>query len=131
MNHCSWLIVGARRCLPRRNRASQATHITEASQQWLASFLIGRFPDKACARKQEAVPKAVEKNNERTTKKAQRGISLFAQGLRLGESRENVDLERVFSAFDEDPEIFQKNWLRPLLAAGLDLDRACEVVLES
>jgi len=78
-----------------------------------------------------AVPNAVEKNNERTTKKAQRGISLFAQGLRLGESRENVDLERVFSAFDEDPEIFQKNWSRPLLAAGQNLDRACEVVLES
>jgi len=40
------------------------------------------------------------------------------------EAWENVDLEQVFNAFDEDPEIFQKNWLRPLLAAGLNLDRA-------
>jgi len=47
------------------------------------------------------------------------------------EAGENVDLQQVFNAFDEDPEIFQKNWLGPLLAAGLNLDRACEVVLES
>jgi hypothetical protein len=44
---------------------------------------------------------------------------------------ESVDLERVFRELDEDPEIFWKEWLSPLLAEGLHLDRACEVILES
>ena len=37
------------------------------------------------------------------------------------EAGENVDLEQVFNAFDEDPEIFQKNWLRPLAESRLRL----------
>jgi len=43
----------------------------------------------------------------------------------------NVDLEQVYKGFDEDPEIFQKDWLSPLLAEGLKLDRVCELVVES
>ena len=42
----------------------------------------------------------------------------------------NVDLDQVFNAFDEDPEMFQKKWLRPLLAEGLNLDRVCELVIQ-
>jgi len=44
---------------------------------------------------------------------------------------EDIDLEQVSKAFDEDPEIFQKNWLRPLVAEGVNLDRACELAVES
>ena len=67
---------------------------------------------------------------ERRKKHKEEFLSLLKDCV-LVEAGENVDLERVFSAFDEEPEIFKKNWLRPLLAAGLNLDRACEVVLES
>ena len=67
---------------------------------------------------------------ERRKKHKEEFFSLFKDCVRM-KAGENVDLEQVFNAFDEDPEIFQKNWLRPLLAAGLNLDRACEVVLES
>jgi hypothetical protein len=44
---------------------------------------------------------------------------------------ENVALEQVFKAFDEEPEIFQKSWLQPLLAERLNLDGVCELVMES
>lgn len=64
-------------------------------------------------------------------KKQQDGFLTFLQDCVRMEAEENINLEQVFSAFDEDPEIFQQRWLRPLLAAGLALDRACEVVLES
>ena len=46
-------------------------------------------------------------------------------------TRENIDPEQVFRMFDQDPEIFQKSWLQPLLAEGVALDRVCELVLES
>lgn len=42
-----------------------------------------------------------------------------------------VALEQVFRTFDRDPELFWKEWLRPLLAEGLDVERACEIALES
>jgi hypothetical protein len=44
---------------------------------------------------------------------------------------ESADLKQVFRELDEDPEIFWTEWLSPLLAEGLHLDRACEVVLET
>ena len=52
----------------------------------------------------------------------------YCDQIRVGEGDE---LEQVFRAFDEDPEIFQKNWLQPLLQEGITLDRVCELVLES
>jgi len=67
---------------------------------------------------------------ERRKKYKEEFFSLLKDCVRM-EARENVDLEQVFNAFDENPEIFQENWLRPLLAAGLNLNRACEVVVES
>jgi len=53
---------------------------------------------------------------ERRKKHKEEFLSLLKDCVWM-EAEENVDLERVFGAFDEDPEIFQKNWLRPLLAA--------------
>jgi hypothetical protein len=47
------------------------------------------------------------------------------------DSGDCVVLEQVFRAVDQDPELFLKEWLRPLLAEGLDLDQAFEVALES
>jgi hypothetical protein len=47
------------------------------------------------------------------------------------EMNERVHLEQVFKAFDDDPEIFQRYWLRPLLAEGLNLDQIFELVAES
>jgi len=47
------------------------------------------------------------------------------------DSVEGVALEQVLRAFDQDPELFWKEWLRPLVAEGLNLDRACEIALES
>jgi hypothetical protein len=44
---------------------------------------------------------------------------------------EDFDLDRIFTALDQDPELFHHDWLRSLLAEGLSLDRACEVILES
>jgi len=44
---------------------------------------------------------------------------------------EDIDLEQVSKAFDEDPGIFQKNWLRPLVAEGVNLDCACELAVKS
>ena len=43
----------------------------------------------------------------------------------------NVDLERVYKAIDEDPEVFRDKWLVPLLAEGVSLDQVCELVVES
>ena len=42
----------------------------------------------------------------------------------------SVDADQVFREMDEDPETFWKEWLSPLVSEGLNLDRACEVVLE-
>ena len=67
---------------------------------------------------------------ERRKKSKEEFFSFLRDCVRM-DAGENVDLEQVLNAFDEDPEIFENNWLRPLLAAGLNLDRACEVVLES
>jgi hypothetical protein len=44
---------------------------------------------------------------------------------------ESFDLDRILTVFDQDPELFHQDWLRPLLAEGLSPDRACEVILES
>jgi hypothetical protein len=44
---------------------------------------------------------------------------------------EDADLEELLKTFDEEPEIFQKKWLQPLLAEGLNLRDACGVVVES
>jgi hypothetical protein len=43
---------------------------------------------------------------------------------------ESVEADQFFREMDEDPEAFWKDWLSPLVAEGLNLDRACEVVLE-
>lgn len=43
---------------------------------------------------------------------------------------EMSDLERLLSASYENPELFQEEWLRPLLAEGLNLDQAFQVVVE-
>jgi hypothetical protein len=47
------------------------------------------------------------------------------------ELKENVGVAQVLEAFSEDPEVFHRQWLQPLLAEGLDLDHACEVALRS
>ena len=46
----------------------------------------------------------------------------------LGES---IDFAQVLKAFTDDPEVFHRQWLQPLLAEGLSLDHACEVALKS
>ena len=98
----------------------------------MAGFLLNRkISDGGCAGEEEAVSKAVRKTMKEQRKKQQEGFLTFLEDCVRMEASENIDLEQVFNAFDEDPEIFQQHWLRPLLAAGLNLDRACEVVLES
>jgi hypothetical protein len=42
-------------------------------------------------------------------------------------ARESVELERVLSVFDNDPE----QWVEPLLAEGMNLDRIFELVVQS
>ncbi|HXY15982.1 MAG TPA: hypothetical protein VEI26_15910 [Terriglobales bacterium] len=64
-------------------------------------------------------------------KKQKKGLITFLEDCAPIEVGENVGLERLFEAFNEDPEIFQKNWLQPLLAEGLNLDSVYELVMES
>jgi len=39
-------------------------------------------------------------------------------------------VEHLLTVSCENPEIFHEEWLRPLLAEGLDLDQALELVVE-
>ena len=64
-------------------------------------------------------------------KKQKRELLTLLEDCFQIEVGEDIDLEQVSKAFDEDPEIFQKNWLRPLVAEGVNLDRACELAVES
>ena len=64
-------------------------------------------------------------------KKQKRELLTLLEDCFQIEVGEGIDLEQVSKAFDEDPEIFQKNWLRPLVAEGVNLDRACELAVES
>jgi len=67
---------------------------------------------------------------EQRTRQKQELLTLLEDCVQI-EVGEDIDLEQVSKAFDEDPEIFQKNWLRPLIAEGVNLDRACELAVES
>ena len=67
---------------------------------------------------------------EQRKKQKQELLTLLEDCVQI-EVGEDIDLEQVSKAFDEDPEIFQKNWLRPLVAEGVNLDRACELAVES
>ena len=67
---------------------------------------------------------------EQRKKQKQELLTLLEDCFQI-EVGEDIDLEQVSKAFDEDPEIFQKNWLRPLVAEGVNLDRACELAVES
>jgi hypothetical protein len=64
-------------------------------------------------------------------KKQKRELLTLLEDCFQIEVGEDIDLEQVSKAFDEDPEIFQKNWLRPLVAEGVNLDRACELAVKS
>jgi hypothetical protein len=64
-------------------------------------------------------------------KKQKRELLTLLEDCFQIEVGEGIDLEQVSKAFDEDPEIFQKNWLRPLVTEGVNLDRACELAVES
>jgi hypothetical protein len=66
--------------------------------------------------------------------KKQRELEEFISFLKHCDEMEigaEVKLEQVFRAFDDDPEIFQRYWLRPLLGEGLNLDQIFELVAQS
>jgi len=67
---------------------------------------------------------------EQRKKQKQELLTLLEDCFQI-KAGEDIDLEQVSKAFDEDPEIFQKTWLRPLVAEGVNLDRACELAVES
>lgn len=71
------------------------------------------------------------KNRERMKEQRKKEFLTFLKECLPIELGKNVDLEKVYKAFDEDPEVFQRNWLLPLLEEGLKLDRVCELVVES
>jgi hypothetical protein len=45
--------------------------------------------------------------------------------------KDEIDFAQVLEAFSDDPEVFHRQWLLPLLAEGVDLDHACELALKS
>lgn len=66
--------------------------------------------------------KRCKKAMKEQRKKQKERVLTFRKDCAPIEVGENVDLEQVFKAFDEEPEILQKSWLRLLLAEGLNLD---------
>jgi hypothetical protein len=55
----------------------------------------------------------------------------FLKNCNLIDVKDDIDFAQVLEAFSDDPEVFHRQWLQPLLAEGLNLDRACEVALQS
>jgi hypothetical protein len=45
--------------------------------------------------------------------------------------KDDIDFAQLLEAFSENPEVFHRQWLQPLLAEGLNLDHACELALKS
>lgn len=62
-------------------------------------------------------------------KEAQCGIPNLLERCEKSD-RETSRLEHLLTLSCKNPEIFHEEWLRPLLAEGLDLDQAFELVVE-
>lgn len=62
--------------------------------------------------------------------RAKKGFLAVLERCAQDDVTEITNLDQLLSASYEDPEAFQEEWLRPLLAEGLNLDQAFEVVVE-
>jgi hypothetical protein len=50
--------------------------------------------------------------------------------LAQGDTGELTSLEQVLKASHEDPDLFEEEWLRPLLRQGVGVGEAFELILE-
>jgi len=65
---------------------------------------------------------------ERRNRRKKELLRLLQHSAKSG--GENTRLQHLLTVSSENPEVFLEKWLRPLLAEGLDLDQAYDLVVE-
>ncbi|MGH9741042.1 MAG: hypothetical protein ACRD51_01690, partial [Candidatus Acidiferrum sp.] len=89
-------------------------------------------------RSKEKGIKKVERKNRRVHAMSNQGPNTFVEEFRERLNREDLErrwkleaLDSLYTESQEQPESFRRLWVKPLMAAGLSLESAFELLIEA